>query len=310
MSQSEERATLEAFGSTALVAVTDAGALGTARAVVERIVAEFDQACWRFRDDSELSAVNAAGGAAVHVGPVLLEAVTVALRAARLTDGDVDPTVGQALISLGYDRDFELLSPARPGGVVDRGLAAVAAVPGWRTVTVDPERSTIRLAGRVRLDLGATAKALAADRAAAEASAAAGCGVLVFFGGDLAIAGPAPAEGPMIRVTDDHRSGFDAPGQWIALSAGGLATSSTAVRRWRTDPGPRTTCRSAHRAVRRERVADRQRVCELLGREYREHGDDRPWREGRAVARGARVAEPARAHRRHRAPCRWMALGR
>ncbi|HUB05278.1 MAG TPA: FAD:protein FMN transferase [Solirubrobacteraceae bacterium] len=233
MRHAEERATLEAFGSTALVAVTDAGALATARAVVERVVAEFDRACSRFRADSEISAVNAAPGAAVHVGPVLLEAMTVALRAARLTGGDVDPTVGQALISLGYDRDFAELSDSPSS----RGTRPLASVPGWRTVSLDPERSTIRVAGGVTLDLGATAKALAADRAAAEASAAAGCGVLVSFGGDLAIAGPAPAEGWQIRVTDDHRSGFDAPGQWISLSSGGLATSSTAVRRWRTETG-------------------------------------------------------------------------
>ena len=306
MSHAEERATLEAFGSTALVAVTDAGALATARAVVERIVAEFDHACSRFRDDSELSAVNAAAGAAVQVGPVLLEAVTVALRAARLTGGDVDPTVGQALISLGYDRDFAALSPGEDGrGGVARGAAAGVG-SGWRTVTVDPERSTIRVAGGVSLDLGATAKALAADRAAAEASAAAGCGVLVSFGGDLAIAGPAPAEGWRIRVTDDHRSGFDAPGQWISLSSGGLATSSTAVRQWRTDSGHRAPPdRSAHRAVRRQRVAHGQRVRRLVrGREHREHRDDRPRREGGAVARGARAAEPARAHERHRAPRR------
>jgi FAD:protein FMN transferase len=232
MGHAEERATLEAFGSTALVAVTDARALITARAVVERLVAEFDQACSRFRDDSELSAVNAAAGAAVHVGPVLLEAVTVALRAARLTGGDVDPTVGQALISLGYDRDFADLPVGASGGAAVPGGRPLASVPGWRTVSLDPERSTIRVGAGVRLDLGATAKALAADRAAAEASAAAGCGVLVSFGGDLAIAGPAPAEGWQIRVTDDHRSGFDAPGQWISLSSGGLATSSTAVRRW------------------------------------------------------------------------------
>ncbi len=233
MSPSQESATLEAFGSTALVAVTEAGALAAAVAVVERIVAEFDQACSRFRDDSDLAAVNAGAGAPVHVGPVLLEAVTVALRAARLTGGDVDPTVGQALISLGYDRDFASLSgrsslPERP----------LASVPGWRTVAVDEEQSTIRLAGGVTLDLGATAKALAADRAAAQASAAAGCGVLVSFGGDLAIAGAAPASGWRIRVTDDHRSSFDAPGQWISLSSGGLATSSTAVRRWDTGSGP------------------------------------------------------------------------
>lgn len=239
MGQSEECATLQAFGSSALVAVTEATALATARKVVERIVAEFDLACSRFRDDSELSAVNAAAGAPVQVGPVLLEAVNAALRAARLTDGDVDPTVGQALISLGYDRDFALLGSGDDGGG-DRGggsLRVVGSVPGWRTVTVDPKRSTIRVAPGVRLDLGATAKALAADRAAAAASAAADCGVLVSFGGDLATAGCAPADGWRIRVTDDHRSGFDAPGQWISVSSGGLATSSTAVRRWRTVSG-------------------------------------------------------------------------
>jgi FAD:protein FMN transferase len=237
MSQSAECATLEAFGSNAQVAVAEAAALETATAVVERIVAEFDHACSRFRADSELSAVNGAAGAAVRVGPVLLEAVTVALRAARLTGGDVDPTVGQALISLGYDRDFAALSIGEDGMASSTAMRPLASVPGWRTVTVDPERSTIRVAGGVSLDLGATAKALAADRAAAEASAAAGCGVLVSFGGDLAIAGPAPPEGWRIRVTDDHRAGFDAPGQWISLSSGGLATSSTAVRRWRTGAG-------------------------------------------------------------------------
>ena len=239
MSQSAECATLEAFGTSAQVAVTEAAALDTARAVVERIVAEFDHACSRFREDSELSAVNAAAGAAVRVGPVLLDAVTVALRAARLTGGDVDPTVGRALISLGYDRDFAALSYRDSGPAPSRSSAPprVASVPGWRTVTVDSERSTVRVPGGVSLDLGATAKALAADRAAAEASAAAGCGVLVSFGGDLTIAGPAPPEGWRIRVTDDHRAGFDAPGQWISLSSGGLATSSTAVRRWRTGAG-------------------------------------------------------------------------
>jgi thiamine biosynthesis lipoprotein len=40
-----------------------------------------------------------------------------------------------------------------------------------------------------------------------------------------------------VRVTDDHRAGVDAPGQWISLRSGGLATSSTVVRRWRTGSG-------------------------------------------------------------------------
>lgn len=232
-SDSPELIRLEAFGTVALVGVTDGARAEDAVAAVIAVVDDFDRACSRFRSDSELSAVNAAAGSAAPVGPVLLDAVEAALRAARLTDGDVDPTVGRALIALGYDRDFEEVvasAPVRPSG-------PLAAVPGWRTVFVDRERGTIRLAPGVVLDLGATAKALAADRAAAAALRDAGCGVLVSFGGDLAIAGPATAGGWPVRVTDDHRAGVSEPGQWISVRSGGLATSSVAVRRWPTDSG-------------------------------------------------------------------------
>ena len=51
---------------------------------------------------------------------------------------------------------------------------------------------------------GATAKALAADRIAARAADAAGCGVLVSLGGDVAIAGEPPGEGWQVGVADDH----------------------------------------------------------------------------------------------------------
>ena len=215
-----------ALGSTALVAVSSESGLGAAREAVERVVADFDLACSRFRDDSELTALNREAGSAVPVGPLMLGAVQAALRAAKLTDGDVDPTVGQALITLGYDRDFDSVrdQPQR---------VRFAAVPGWRTIEVDQESATVRVPRGVTLDLGATAKALAADRAATEAHLRAGCGVLVGLGGDFAIAGPAPAPGWRIRVTDDHRAALDAPGQWITLRSGGLATSSTTTRRWR-----------------------------------------------------------------------------
>jgi thiamine biosynthesis lipoprotein len=230
-SDSPDLIRFEAFGTVALVAVTEPARRDAALHAVSRVVDAFDRACSRFRADSEISALNAAAGSPVAVGPILLEAVSAALRAARLTEGDVDPTVGDALIALGYDRDFEevatRISPSRP----------LATVPGWRTVQVDPDAGTIRLARGVTVDLGATAKALAADHAARDAAAAAGCGVLVSFGGDLAMAGDAPAAGWRVRVTDDHRAGVTAPGQWILLRSGGLATSSVAVRRWRTQAG-------------------------------------------------------------------------
>lgn len=206
-----------------MVAVSDPAGLDDALAAVARIVAEFDLACSSFRSDSELAAVNAAAGQTVRVSELLLDAVEAALRGARLTEGDVDPTVGDALVAYGF---YDASAPAGP-----RRRLSIARVPGYRTVAVDRERSTVKIARGVRLDLGATAKALAADRAAAAASAAARCSALVSLSGDLAIAGPPAPGGWQIRVTDDHRSGLDAPGQSITLQSGGLATSSTTVQR-------------------------------------------------------------------------------
>jgi thiamine biosynthesis lipoprotein len=226
MDAQQATASFEALGSTAIVAVSEPGALEPAVEVVQHVVAEFDRACSRFRQDSELTAVNLGAGNAVQVSETLLSATDAALRAARLTDGDVDPTVGDALIALGYDRDFAELVPS------SRRAPTIQAVPGWTTVQVDVQAGTIRVPQGVKLDLGATAKALTADRAAALATEETGCGVLVSLGGDMAIAGSPPADGWRVRVTDDHRSGVAAPGQWIALRSGGLATSSTVARRW------------------------------------------------------------------------------
>ncbi|HEX6539175.1 MAG TPA: FAD:protein FMN transferase, partial [Candidatus Dormibacteraeota bacterium] len=59
-----------------------------------------------------------------------------------------------------------------------------------------------------------------------------GAGVLVNLGGDIAVAGPAPAGGWRVRVTDDHAAPPDSPGQTVTIDGGGLATSSTTVRAW------------------------------------------------------------------------------
>jgi thiamine biosynthesis lipoprotein len=198
-----------------------------ARSIVEGELDAIDRACSRFRQDSDLMRVNAGAGRRVRVDRLLVEATELALRAAELTEGDVDPTIGAALELAGYDRDWQLLAPTLQ---VPRVLASVRS--GWRTVELDRDLQTLRIPRGVKLDLGATAKAWAADRAARAVNDATGCGVLVSLGGDISTAGPSPAQGWPIRVTDDHRSGPDAPGQTISISGGGIATSSTTVRRW------------------------------------------------------------------------------
>jgi thiamine biosynthesis lipoprotein len=224
-------ASWQALGTSIVLEVVEPAALADARAAVERDLAAIDLACSRFRADSELTRVNAAAGRVVAVSGLLLEALELALRAAALTDGDVDPTVGRALELAGYDRDFSLL--AAPAGQPVAPARVTARVRrGWRSVTLDRARGAVRVPRGIKLDLGATAKAWAADRAARAAASACGCGVLVGVGGDIAIAGCAPPAGWLLRVTDDHRSGPDAPGQTVRIHSGGVATSSTAVRRW------------------------------------------------------------------------------
>jgi thiamine biosynthesis lipoprotein len=102
--------------------------------------------------------------------------------------------------------------------------------PGWRTVEVDCDARTVRVPLGVELDLGATAKALCADRAARAAHDAMGVGVVVALGGDVALAGPSPDDGWPVRVTDDHTA--TQGGQTIALRAGGIATSGRTRRTW------------------------------------------------------------------------------
>jgi thiamine biosynthesis lipoprotein ApbE len=229
----------EAFATSVVLRVSDPASLARARTVVATELDAIDRACSRFREDSDLTRVNTlAGGRPVRVAPLLIEALEVALRAAELTGGAVDPTLGAALALAGYDRDWRLLEPASADAAADPARPRIAAVSarlrsGWETVELDSATATVRVPRGIVLDLGASAKAWAADRAAGAAHEACRCGVLVGIGGDIATAGAAPAGGWRIHITDDHRAGPEAPGQTIAILAGGVATSSTVTRRWR-----------------------------------------------------------------------------
>ncbi len=219
-----------AIGTLVRVVVTEPAALPHARRILVDDLAALDLACSRFRPDSELRRLDDGCGRPVPVSPLLAEALAIALQAARRTDGDVDPTVGSAMADIGYDRDF---GQVRPDGPVLRLVASPA--PGWEGVVLDVDRGTVTVPVGVRLDLGATAKALAADRAASRIVEETGSGVLVSLGGDLRAAGPTPDGGWQVRVQDVTGHPDDAPigpVAQVALHSGGLATSSTTARRW------------------------------------------------------------------------------
>jgi FAD:protein FMN transferase len=230
--------TWEALGTTAVLR-HDGPANPAARAAVQRELDAIDLAASRFRPDSELSRLNAMAGPGPRTlvaGPVLAQAVRLAIHAAEASDGTVDPTLGADLVALGYDRDWHELIAVPSAAPVDGGGAMTvyrSRRPRWREVAITGDPAQITLPAGVDLYLGATAKALAADRAARAAHETGVAGALVALGGDIATAGVPPADGWSIHVTDDHRDGPDAPGQTIAIQSGGVATSSIVTRRWR-----------------------------------------------------------------------------
>lgn len=231
------RLDLEIWSTTATLVVTDADDLAPAQAEFRALLAEVEAACSRFRPDSEINRLLARPGRPVTLSPLLNAVLTAALRIAAATDGLVDPTVAAAVVAAGYDRDIAaVLDRALSGGRADAGDAPAGPVPGWERLEHDPVAARLTVPPGVAIDLGATAKAFAADEALTRIAERVGGGVLVGLGGDLAVAGPAPAGGWRIAVADDHRARA-AGHQTVSISSGGLATSSTTARRWLTPAG-------------------------------------------------------------------------
>lgn len=217
-----------AFASSLRVVVTREGDLAAAKAAVDEVVRAVDLAASRFRQDSELSRLNATPDRDVACSPLLISLIAAALRGARLTGGAVDPTIGSAIKLAGYNADFA--DVAADGVAID---LVVSRVPGWQAIAFDQASRTVRVPRGVEIDLGATAKAMASDLAAAAALATIGAGgVLVSLGGDIAVAGEPPAEGWLIQASEDSGAPIEPGEETISIRSGGIATSSTTVRTW------------------------------------------------------------------------------
>ena len=218
--------TFPAIGTTVFVAVRDRRDLAVAERLAQRVLADVDATCSRFRDDSDLALVNRHPGRWGAVDPLLVAAVEVACAAARRTDGLVHPLLGRPLVQLGYDRDFGLL---REYG---DGAAPVTPPPldSWRAIRTDPDGG-LRIPEDTALDLGATGKAWCADLiATAFDRHLRGSGV-VSVGGDVRVARPDGR--PWLVGVSEHPG--RAAEETIAVSAGAVATSTTQVRAWTRD---------------------------------------------------------------------------
>ncbi len=225
--------TFRAIGTTNRILATEPGALAEATAIAQDHLAGLDAAVSRFRPDSEvcvLASRASSGPASVLASPTFAAYLRAALHAARITDGLVDPTVGSAVVASGYDADMDEVR-ARPA----RASAAAAPVPGWWTIEIDDATDRVTTGAGCLIDLGATAKAQAADTIAALLAARLPGGFLVNLGGDIAVSGEAPLGGWQIGV----EAADGALVQVVTGSSQAFTTSSTRLRTWDTPGGRR-----------------------------------------------------------------------
>ena len=234
------------WGTYAFLAVDDPALLPRARELADALLAGVEREVSRFRAGSDLSRANACAGTWSPAGPLLVAATRAALWAALSTDGLVDPCLGRALVSLGYDADLAAVRRRTTWRVP----SALPRLGAWRELEV--RRDAVRVPAGSALDLGATGKAWAADLVATTVATSLGCTAVVSLGGDVSVQGP----GAPWPVQVSETPAGDGPVVWVG---GGLATSSTLVRRWRGPSGavvhhvldPRTGAPAAevHRTV-------------------------------------------------------------
>lgn len=215
------------WGLDASVVVDDPEQLDAAEHAVREVLDAVDLACSRFRSDSELSLLRGRLTHGADVSPMLATLVAAALEAAELSGGDVDPTLGNDLEALGYDRDFAQLPTSRASASVH---VLRRPEPGWTRISLRDGRLTVP--DDLTLDLGASAKAAAADLAAQRIQSDLGTAVLVSLGGDIATAGRPRDDAWEVLVRDTAED----PAQQVRLAGGwAVATSSTQKRRWIAD---------------------------------------------------------------------------
>jgi len=147
----------QAMGTTCSVSVYGSADSGRRGRTPESFAALGEQrvmlleALWsRFRQDSELSRLNAhAGQVPMSVSKETETLVRAMLSAWQATDGAFDPTVLHAMQAAGYDRDFAQVIAA---DCIAASSVFDGAIPGMSEVAVG-ERS-VRLSMGVSLDPG------------------------------------------------------------------------------------------------------------------------------------------------------------
>jgi FAD:protein FMN transferase len=198
---------------------------------------DFSDRLSRFRDESELSALNRATTRAVRASPLLRAAVSAGLWAAERSSGLVDPTLVRALERVGYDHSLNGVTPASLSQALAQAPPHRPARPHpaarWRRISVDDRAGLLIRPPGVMIDTGGTGKGLCADAVALRLGGY--TRFVVDCGGDIAVGGVGAQLEPYAIDVEHPLTGRSIGS--IDVSRGGIATSGLNVRIWRRPNG-------------------------------------------------------------------------
>jgi thiamine biosynthesis lipoprotein len=211
-----------AMGSDVHLIVVDGddADLAWARTRIDELEAHWS----RFRDDSDISRLNASNGVALEVADDTLLLLQQAVEAWSLSGGAFDPTLLHALIAAGYDRSFDTL--------IGEGEAELPALrfdrPDVHDIEIDGR--SVRFPVGLGFDPGGIGKGLAADLLVHGLVERGVGGACANMGGDLRVAGTSP-DGGTWTIAVDHPQRTE-PLALVGLAAGAVATSTVLKRVW------------------------------------------------------------------------------
>ncbi len=208
------------MGTTVRLLAPAGAPLAVVRDGIEALAARLT----RFHPASELSVLNADPRPVVPASALLRHAVAAALLCARRTRGLSDPTLLGALEHAGYAASRAGVAPASLEHALRAAPPRRPASPAgrWEDVGVDHAAGTIARPPGLRLDLGGSAKGLAADWAARRLAPYGR--FAVDCGGD-------------VRLGGAHEVRVRGTGETVRVTGGAIATSGLDRRVWRRPGG-------------------------------------------------------------------------
>lgn len=199
-----------------------------AEALARALLDELESRWSRFIETSDISRLNLAAGRPIHVAPTTVALLEKIADAYEITGGRFDPTVLPALVDAGYLTSID--DPVAHTSLPDSATFAPHRGFSFTHLLLDGG-CCITLPEGMAIDAGGLGKGLAADLVVAELLGRGARGALVSVGGDLAAAGH-PPESDGWRLDVEHPFCPTRVLARIMFSGGGVATSSTRIRRW------------------------------------------------------------------------------